>query len=78
MTPSRKSITWRVSEAHQPAKAYESVPERFTVIWDPSGWHLWDESRKTATSGHLVGVYATLKVAKAFAGLEIAREAAAS
>jgi hypothetical protein len=62
MTPSGGStaLVWR-RDITTPARIYQSTDERFEIVYDPEGWHLWD-------GHHLVGVYATLRDAKTSAG----------
>jgi hypothetical protein len=78
MTPSRKSnsLTWARDRALGPARAWKDSTGRFSIIWDPEGFHLWDERDRLPDSHHPIGIYPTLEAAKAWARLTLAKEAA--
>ena len=44
-------------DKESPAVIYDSVEGRYSIVWDPSGWHLW-------AGANLLGVFPTLSAAK--------------
>lgn len=50
-------MKWCRDSARTPAWIYKSTDGRYEIIWDPEGWHLWDDRE-------LMGVSPTLRAAK--------------
>jgi len=61
MGQSAPSYVWRRERASI-ATIYSTIPARFTIIWDPQGWHLW--ANNVVRPSTLIGVYPTLDAAK--------------
>ena len=49
---------WRLDREAMPARVYQSVGRRYEIIWDPDGWHLWEEGNTP------LGIFPTLALAK--------------
>jgi hypothetical protein len=49
-------VKWR-RDTSTPARIYDSTDGRYSIVWDPSGWHLWK-------GRELLGVFSKLTLAK--------------